>query len=575
MELTNQLILLAGLLFVISVLATVLTPRVGAPLLLVFLVIGMLAGEDGPGGIVFNNYPLANLAATAALVVVLFDGGMRTRIEDFRVGLRPALSLATLGVVLTSVVVGGFAAWVLDLSMAEGLLIGAIVGSTDAAATFSLLQTSGVTLNQRVTATLEIESGTNDPIAIFLTLGVIGFIQAGAAWSPLQPLWMLALHMGLGALFGIYGGRLLVWALNRLELSEGLYPIFALFGGLLIFGATAVLGGSGFLAVYLAGLALGNRRVHGAVAIRRFHDGITWMSQIGMFLILGLLVTPRQLIPVAIPALLIALVLILVARPLATWLCLLPFRFPPREQFYLSWVGLRGTVPIVLATFPWIFRLEHAALYFNITFFIVLISLIVQGWTAVPVARWLELDVPDTPARVRRVDFDVPGSHAHEIVSYRITPDSGVRGRKLKDLQLPETTRVVCVARRGLVLPVRDWGVLQDGDHISLLTEQEELPALDALFERRSQREARAGAERQRFFGEFQLDPAAPLRDLAQAYNLELPPETPECSIADYIARVLPRPVVGDRLKLGEVKLVVKEMEEGRIVGVGLHLGDD
>ncbi|MGH8531014.1 MAG: potassium/proton antiporter [Nevskiales bacterium] len=575
MELTNQLILLAGVLFIISILATVVSPRVGAPLLLVFLIIGMLAGENGPGGIQFNNYPLANLAATAALAVVLFDGGMRTRIEDFRVGLRPALALATLGVVLTFLIVGAFARWLLDLSWAEGLLLGAIVASTDAAATFSLLQTSGVTLNQRVSATLEIESGTNDPVAIFLTLGVIGFMQAGTAWSLLDPLWLLTLQFGLGAAFGIYGGRLLVYALNRLELAESLYPLFALFGGLLIFGITAVFEGSGFLAVYLAGLTLGNRRVHGAAAIRRFHDGITWMSQIGMFLILGLLATPSDLLPVAAPALLVALVLILVARPLAVWLCLWPFRFPPREKFYVSWIGLRGTVPIVLATFPWVFGLENAALYFNITFFIVLVSLVLQGWTAVPLARWLDLDVPDTSVRVRRVDFDLPGSHAHEIVSYRVAPDSGVRGLRLKELSLPETARVVSVVRRGLVQPYREWGVLQEGDHVSLLAEQDELSALDVLFERKPQREARTEADRQRFFGDFPIEPGAPLQALADIYNLELPPDARGATVADYIMRVLPRPVVGDRLKLGEVSLVVKEMEEGRIVEVGLHLGSD
>ncbi len=573
MELTNQLILLAGVLFVISILATIVSPRVGAPLLLVFLIIGMLAGEDGPGGIVFNNYPLANLAATAALAVVLFDGGMRTRIEDFRVGLRPALVLATKGTILTFAIVGSFATWLLDLSWVEGLLLGAIVSSTDAAATFSLLQTSGMTLNQRVSATLEIESGTNDPVAIFLTLGVIGFLQAGADWSLTDPLLLLVLQFGLGAAIGVYGGRLLVYALNRLELAESLYPIFALFGGLLIFGVTAVLEGSGWLAVYLAGLTLGNRRVHGVAAIRRFHDGITWMSQIGMFLILGLLVTPRELLPVAVPGLVVALVLIFIARPLAVWISLLPFRFPPKEQLYVAWVGLRGTVPIVLATFPWVFGLENAALFFNITFFIVLVSLVLQGWTAVPLARGLGLEVPDAPVRVRRIDFDLPGSHGHEIVSYRVAADSSARGLKLKDLPLPETARVVCVVRRGLVQPYREWGVLQEGDNVSLLTEQDELPALDELFRR--QPKVQPEPQKQRFFGDFEIKPEASLEALAAVYNLKLPADAHDASVADYIARVLPRPVVGDRLKLGEIKLVVKAMEEDRIVEIGLHLGDD
>lgn len=577
MELTNQLILLAGVLFTISVLATIVSPRVGAPLLLVFLIIGMLAGEDGPGGIHFDNYPLANLAAIAALAVVLFDGGMRTRIEDFRVGLRPALVLATKGTILTFVLVGAFTTWLLDLSWAEGLLLGAIVSSTDAAATFSLLQTSGMKLNQRVTATLEIESGTNDPVAIFLTLGVIGFLQAGTQWSVAEPLWLLLLQFGLGGAIGVYGGRLLVYSMNRLELAESLYPIFALFGAFLIFGVTAVLEGSGFLAVYLAGLTIGNSRVHAAAAVRRFLDGITWMSQIGMFLILGLLVTPRELLPVAVPGLVVALVLIFIARPVAVWACLLPFRFPPREQLYISWVGLRGTVPIVLATFPWVLGLENAAIFFNITFFIVLVSLVLQGWTAVPVARWLGLEVPDSDAalRVRRVDFDLPGSHGHEIVSYRVAADSSARGLRLKELPLPETARVVGVVRRGLMLPYREWGVLQEGDNVSLLTAQDDLPALDTLFRRMPKVKLPPEPHKQRYFGDFEIRPDAPLEALAGVYNLQLPADAHDATVADYIARVLPRPVVGDRLKLGEIKLVVKAMEEDRIVEIGLHLGDD
>ncbi len=569
MDFINQIIFLAGLLFLVSILATVITPRLGMPLLLVFLIIGMLAGEDGPGGIQFQNYALANLAATAALAVVLFDGGLRTRIQSFRVALRPALSLATVGVLVTASLTGLFAAWLMDLSWAEGLLIGAIIGSTDAAAVFSLLHTQAVSLNQRVASALEIESGTNDPMAVFLTLAVIGYLQTPTEFGLVQAGIFLLKQMSLGVGVGLAGGWLLVRALDRLELGDALYPLLALFGGLLIFGLTAVLGGSGFLAVYLAGLFVGNRPIHAAASIRRFHDGIAWMSQIGMFVILGLLVSPRDLISLLIPGLLISLVLIGVARPLAVVLSLVPFRFPWREQLYISWVGLRGSVPIVLATYPWLAGLENAALFFNIAFFIVLVSLVVQGSTVAAAARLLGLQVPKTSARIHRVDIDLPGQRGYEVVSYRLASNSRLVGMRPKDLPIPDVSRVICVARGGQVLHYRDWGTLKAGDYISLLAEQAELPVLDQTFESVQGKTAPAVL---RYFGEFNVDPAARVSELCEAYGLTPPENASELSVADLLARHLPHPVVGDRLRLGEIQLVIKRTEGDRAAEVGLRL---
>lgn len=570
MEIANHLILVAGLLFLISILASVLSPRLGVPLLLVFLIVGMLAGEDGPGGLQFHDFGLANLAGTAALAVVLFDGGMRTRMTTFRVGLWPALSLATVGVLLTTVIAGGFAKWLLGLSWAEGLLIGAIVGSTDAAAVFSLLHNNAVHLNERVSSALEIESGTNDPMAVFMTLGLIEYLRAPETHQWLDALLFLVQQMGLGMLFGVYGGRALVWALNRLDLSDSLYPLMALFSGLFIFGATATLGGSGFLAVYLAGVILGNRRVRAFGGIRRFHDGVAWASQIGMFVILGLLVTPTKLWPVAQPALLISLVLILLARPVAVALALAPFRFPLPEQAYIAWVGLRGSVPIVLATFPALAGLENAGLFFNVAFFIVLVSLVIQGSTVAPAARALGLQLPATTAMVHRSDFDLPGTRGYEIVSYRIGEASPLIGLKSKDLPLQDTSRIVCIARRGKVISYRDWGSLRAGDYIALLASQDEIAELDELFQSKHPLR-REGAEA-RFFGEFAIDLKAPATALAQAYGVELPELARNRSVAEFFLTVIPRPVVGDRLRLGEMELVIKRMEGGRIAEIGLRL---
>jgi cell volume regulation protein A len=569
MELSNQLIFVAGSLFLLSILASAFTPRLGVPLLLVFLLIGMLAGEDGPGQIHFGDYHLANLAGTAALAVILFDGGMRTPLKNFRVGLRPALSLATVGVLVSTAITGAFAAWILKLSWVEGLLIGAIVGSTDAAAVFSLLHTNAMHLNQRVTAALEIESGTNDPMAVFLTLGLLQYLLHPHTFTAFDGVFLFVQQMGLGLAFGLGGGRLLEMLLNRLELSESLYPLLALSGGMLIFGGTALLGGSGFLAAYMAGLVMGNRPLRAFASVRRFHDGMAWLAQIGMFLILGLLATPSRLVPLAIPGLLISLVLIVVARPLAVVLSLTPFRFQWREQAYIAWVGLRGSVPMVLATFPLIAGLPHAQTFFDVAFFIVLVSLLVQGWTVAAAARLLDLQMPQTGTRVRRFDLDLPGGPGHEIVSYRIGSSSALVGVKTKALPLKDISRIVSVARHGKLLHYRDWGALQVGDYISLLAAQAELPLLDEVF---SMRKSAGNSQENRYFGEFIIDSNARVDALVAAYDLPIPVDAHGFTIEQFVGTYLRRPVVGDRLRLGQMELIVRKMDGVKITGLGLRL---
>ncbi|PTU32524.1 potassium/proton antiporter [Stenotrophobium rhamnosiphilum] len=570
MDFVNQILFAAGLLFLVSILATVITPRLGVPLLFVFIIIGMIAGEDGPGNIHFADFRLTNLAGTAALAVILFDGGMRTSFKTFRVGLGPALSLATVGVLITMLVVGWLSSVVLDLPLAQGMLLGAIVSSTDAAAVFSLLSNRTVSLNSRVTSVLEIESGTNDPMAVFLTLGVIAYLQSPDTFTAQQFLFLLVEHMGIGGVLGLAGGWLLARALNRLQLNESLYPVFALFSCFLLFGLTALLGGSGFLAVYLAGLLVGNRKVRALASIRRFHDGIAWMAQIGMFLILGLLVSPHKLLTIALPALLIGLVLILAARPLAVVISLLPFRFPWREQAFISWVGLRGSVPIVLATFPWIAGIENAGLIFNIAFFIVLVSLLLQGWSVPLAAQMLKLYIPRTGARVKRLEVDLPGQSGYEIVSYKLPVDSSHIGRRPKELPIRDHSRIIAVTRSGHLLSYREWGVLQAGDFVSLLVAETDLERLDTVFKAKRQR-ADAAASRQ-FFGEFEISLEAAAKDLAESYGVKLPESTAEFNVGQLVLKFLPRPVVGDRLRLGHIELVVRRMEGGELREIGVRL---
>jgi cell volume regulation protein A len=567
---SNQVILFGAALIFISIIASVVSSRLGAPLLLVFLVIGMLAGEDGPGGIQFNDFQLSNMLGSLALAIILFDGGMRTRIGSFRVGLWPAVSLATLGVLVTTVIAGLFASWILNVHWLQGLLIGAIVGSTDAAAVFSLLHAAGFELKQRISSTLEIESGSNDPMAVFLTVVLVEMLAAGHVGLSWMLLGKFVMQMGIGGLAGVVGGRLLVWLINRLTLKTALYPLLAMVGGVLIYAATSLAGGSGFLAIYLAGLQLGNRRTQAEQNILRVHDGLAWLSQIGMFLMLGLLVTPSDLLPFAPEALAIAAVLIFVARPFAVWLSLLPFRFPWREQLYISWVGLRGAVPIILATFPLLAGLENAQIYFNVSFFVVLVSLLLQGWTVAPAARLLKLDVPPPVEPVQRLDLDIPGQFNYELLGYSLEPDSIALNLPLNRMPLPEETQLAAVIRGGNLLSAHDIDQLRAGDYIYLLASPRAEVLLSKLF---AAPHSPAWLREQQFFGELVLNEEATMGELSMLYGFTIAGEHREVSVSAYLSKAfMGRAVVGDRLRLGRLELVVKEMERNRVTKVGLNL---
>ncbi len=539
------------------------------PLLLVFLLVGMLGGEDGIGQIAYDDVQSALFLGTIALAVILFDGGLRTDITNFRVGLRPALVLASFGVVVTAAICGAFAAWMLDLPWVEGMLIGAIVGSTDAAAVFSVLNMQGLALKSRVGATLEIESGLNDPMAIFLTITVVEFIRLGETGFHASMLLAFLWQMGVGAAVGLAGGRVLAWGVTKLALSPGLYPLLALFGGISIFGVAAVLHSSGFLAVYLGGLMVGNRVSKGLYNIQRFHDGIAWLAQISLFLMLGLLVTPSELVTYASSALLVGLFLIFVARPLAVSLSLLPFQFSWRETLFISWVGLRGAVPIVLAMFPWLAGLEHWPFFFNIAFFIVLISLVLQGWTVAPLARWLKLDVPTSSARVQRVELGVPGQAGYEFVGYKLSQDSPSLKMDSNNLPLPDQTQLLCIMRDEEPVPLKKTPTLLAGDHVYLLARPDALKALDKVLVGEHEPD-RLNA--QAFFGEFVFTARAKLADLGMLYNFDVPEDMVNWSIGRYIYKKYKQPVVGDRVRLGNVEFIVLEMQDAKVIKVSLKL---
>ncbi|HZP94517.1 MAG TPA: potassium/proton antiporter [Burkholderiales bacterium] len=570
MEFSDHAIFVCSLLALASILASPVAHRTGAPLLLVFLGIGMLAGENGPGHIHFHNFEATYLVGTVALAVILFDGGMRTHTETFRVGLRPALSLATLGVVLTAGAVGAAAAWALDMDWMQGMLLGSIVGSTDAAAVFSLLHARGMRLKQRVGATLEIESGCNDPMAVFLTLVFIEAVKTQGGNLGVATVLQFAREFGLGAVLGLTGGRLLARLIGRVELTPGLYPLLAAAGGLGIYAGTLLAGGSGFLAIYLAGIVLGNSRVHSAGTIFKVHDGLAWLAQITLFLLLGLLVTPRALLPSALEALLIALVLIFVARPFATWICLLPFRFPWREQLFIGWVGLRGAVPIVLATFPVLGGLPDAQIYFNVAFFVVLTSLAIQGWTVAPLAQRLGLMLPPAHAPLFSEMLEVPGQTGLRMLAWHVNAESPALGRQVSQLPLPEGVRVAAVFRNAAALEAIGHVEIAAGDLLYVITRDEDVPVLERLFVPEDAAEESAQAQ---YFGSFTLSGEARLGDIAEVYGVEVPQAIHALTVSEYLdRRFRGRAVVGDRLRLGAMELVVREVEGRRVTRIGVRV---
>ncbi len=484
---TALLLVTFGVLLATAILFSRVSERVGVPVLLIFIIIGMLAGSEGVGGIVFEDYGFAFRVGTIALALILFDGGLNTPVAGLRSVMAPAGILATVGVMGTTALVAIFARF-LGYAAAPALLLGAVVSSTDAAAVFAVLRASGLNLKRRVSTTLEVESGANDPMAVILTIAITTSIVAGEGIPAVGPLLTeVVTQLVIGMLAGLaagYGGRALI---NRLRLpAGGLYPILTISFACLAFGVATLSAGSGFLAVYVAGAVLGDGDLPYRRSLVRVHDAVAWLGQVVMFLLLGLLVSPSRLIDAAWPGLMIGLFLAFIARPLVVAVCLAPFRYPLKETAYIGWVGLRGAVPIILASYPILAGAAGAERMFDVVFFIVVVGALIPGSTVSWVTRWLKLESAEPPPASAILEIESMRPLEGELMSFYIDAALPVTGVAMSELPFPEGSAATLIVRGQKLIAPRGGTVLLEGDHVFVFARPADLPFIQLLFGRPS-----------------------------------------------------------------------------------------
>ncbi|ABQ14160.1 potassium/proton antiporter [Dichelobacter nodosus] len=577
----NILYLVFSMLLFISVIGSTLSARSGIPLLVLFLVIGMLAGEEGIIGIRFNQFFFANLLGQAALAVILLDGGLRTSLTNIRIAYKPALPLATWGVIATAVISGLFITWILAKygyiekgNWRYGMLMASIVGSTDAAAVFSLLRNGGVRLNARVQSTLEVESGANDPMAILLVTAFISLNLHPEEQNLLSFSTLLITQFALGILIGLTSGYLLARLLQRLHLPEGMYAILIFSAGILTFSMTNLLGGSGFLAVFIAGIVIGNHHVRATEHVLRVMDGMAWLSQAVLFVMLGLLITPSQVVKILPLVAVISLFLIFIARPLAVISVLIFCRFNPREIGFISWVGLRGAVPITLAIIPIMENVPNARFLFDLTFGVVIISLVLQGMTLPFAAELFKVKIPPSAhpsneheiwvgdrASIRIYEFNVKKG------AFGINQHPDAISRRLGE----EEIRLFALVRQDKVEAVTPQTKIRVGDRLWYAVNGDHAHALavvlnDTYVTRQ---------QRNEFFGEWVISSQVVIADLSLLEEVDLPEEERKLTASELFHRRLGENiVVGDHIELGDRWfLTVRETDQhGQISAIGLKL---
>lgn len=466
----DYLLLSGAVLIILSIAFAKLFQNLGLPTLILFLALGMLAGSEGIGGIDFDDASIAQSIGIIALIFILFSGGLDTNKSDVAPVFISALSLATIGVFLSAIIVGSIAAFFLSIDLKYGLLLGAIVSSTDAAAVFNVLRTKNINLKKKLKPLLELESGSNDPMAIFLTLGLIQLISEPSTglWSLL---WLFIKQFGLGIIVGLSMGRLIVYLMNKITFDyDGIYPVLFLANAGMVYSFTNIIGGSGFLAVYLAGLTIGNREFLHKKSLKRFFDGLAWLSQIGMFLTLGLLVFPSQILAVTGAGLILSAVLMLIARPVSVFISLLFTKIDVREKLFTSWVGLRGAVPIILATFPLLAGVEYANLIFSVVFFIVLTSTLLQGWSISFAAKLLKVDAPMVRKVRSPIEFESAPEDTNDLYDFLISENSALVNKPIVEIGFPKESLVVLINRNEQYIVPTGGTIVEAGDVLLILT---------------------------------------------------------------------------------------------------------
>jgi potassium/hydrogen antiporter len=479
-------LLIAALLLLLSIFSSKLSLKYGIPALLIFLGIGMVFGSDGLSIIDFADYQLAQSLGIIALIYILFSGGLDTKWHKVRPIVLPGILLSTVGVLISAVIVGYFASLILQVSLLEGIILGAIVSSTDAAAVFSVLRSRAIGFKYRLRELIEFESGTNDPMAIFLTIGLIQFfITPGMSWGSFVFLFVKQMTIGLVA--GLLFGKLITWIINKANLGyDGLYPVLALSFVPLIYSITDLLGGSGFLAVYISGLVMGNSIFVHQKSLMNFFDGVGWLMQICMFLVLGLLVFPSEIVEISLKGLMIALVLILIGRPVSVFLGTMFTGLKTRSKLMVSWVGLRGAVPIILATFPLVYGLEQAELFFSIVFFIVVTSVLIQGTTIPFIAKWLHVDSPVAEKTKYPIELEPSVDTKAALKEVEIEEGDFSVGKKILELSLPEKVLITLINREGKFLVPRGTTVIQRHDKLLILSDKKDVSEIRKLLKEES-----------------------------------------------------------------------------------------
>ncbi|RPH35586.1 potassium/proton antiporter [bacterium] len=478
----DSLLLIGSILVLASIGIARVSDNLGVPALVLFLAIGMLAGSEGPGGIYFDNAHLSRNIGIVALIFILFTGGLETNWPQVRPVLWGAMSLATLGVLLTASAVALFAVYVLHLPLIQGLLLGAIISSTDAAAVFSVLRSKSIALKGNLAPLLELESGSNDPMAVFLTLALLEY-GSGDGHSVAGLLGIFLLQMGLGGISGFVVGKLFAFMANRIQpSSQGIYPVFSVAFAVLAYAFTATLGGSGFLAVYVVGIIAGNSEFIHKRSTKRFFEGLAWLSQIAMFLTLGLLVFPSYLAPVAATGLLVSAFLMFVARPAGVLVSLAAAKQSWREKIFVSWVGLRGAVPIILATFPLIAGFSGSGQLFNLVFFIVLTSALLQGWSIPLVARFLGVEAPQSRRQAPTVEFEGTRESSMDTIDFIVPFNAAIAGRPIVELGLPQNSLIVLLTRGNKFLVPNGGTVLETGDAVVVLACKDDIAKIRGIF---------------------------------------------------------------------------------------------